>query len=214
MWRRYSVLTSAVLPEVMPDNEFSSTNSSFAACSEYTISHEMGGALSFIKSSLQSCVAPLASFRQVLIAAVRRAIQLLAATKYTSEEGADPGQEEESELEPKRYRNGDNTIVGDRGVQPFSRQCVGITLGHDFYRDTNTILPNNLREDELLASIAVLAFLTFKDVINSNRLLACFHLMRCRWCRGCLSGDGLLCSLPTPKGCYPWDGCGSHTWEA
>ena len=108
-------LTSAVLPEVMPDNEFSSTNSTFAACSENAISREMGGALSFIKSSLQSCVAPLASFRQVLIAAVRRAIQLLAATEYASDEGANPGQEEESELEPKRYRNGDNTIVGDRG---------------------------------------------------------------------------------------------------
>ena len=81
-------LTSAVLPEVMPDNEFSSTNSTFAACSEYTISHDMGGALSFIKSSVQSCVAPLASFRQVLIAAVRRAIQLLAATEYASDKGA------------------------------------------------------------------------------------------------------------------------------
>ena len=69
-----------------------------------------------------------------------------------------------------QHRDGNNTIVGDRGVQPFSRQCAGITLGHDFYRDANTILPNNLREDEFLASIAVLAFLTFKDVINSNRL--------------------------------------------
>ena len=81
-------LTSAVLPEVMPDNEFSSTNSTFAACSENAISREMGGALSFIKSSVQSCVAPLASFRQVLIAAVWRAIQLLAATEYAPDKGA------------------------------------------------------------------------------------------------------------------------------
>ncbi len=22
------------------------------------------------------------------------------------------------------------------------------------------------------------------------------------------------CSLPIPKGCYPWGGSGSHTWEA
>ncbi len=80
-----------------------------------------------------------------------------------------------------QHCNGDNTIVGDRGVQPFSRQRAGIVLGHDLYRDANTILPNNLCEDEFsdisdydgawwLASIAVLAFLTFKDVINSNRL--------------------------------------------
>jgi hypothetical protein len=47
---------------------------------------------------------------------------------------------------------------------------VGIALGHDFYRDLNTILPNNLCKDEFSASIAVVAFLTFKDVINSNRL--------------------------------------------
>ncbi len=66
--------------------------------------------------------------------------------------------------------DGNNTIVGDEGVQPFSRQRVGIALGHDFYRDANIILPNNLCEDEFSASIAVVAFLTFKDVINSNRL--------------------------------------------
>jgi hypothetical protein len=80
-----------------------------------------------------------------------------------------------------KHCNGDSTIVGGRGVQPFSRQHVGIMLGHDLYRDANTILLNNLCEDEFLdiseydgawwlASIAVLAFLAFKDVINSNRL--------------------------------------------
>jgi hypothetical protein len=79
-----------------------------------------------------------------------------------------------------QHCDGDNTIVGDRGVQPFSRQHAGITLGQAFYHDADTILPNNLCDDEFLdisdydgawwASIAVLAFLTFKDVINSNRL--------------------------------------------
>jgi hypothetical protein len=68
-----------------------------------------------------------------------------------------------------QHCNGDNTIVGNRGIQPFSRQHAGIALGHDFYRIT-TILPNNLCKDEFLdisdydgawwlASIAVLAFL-------------------------------------------------------
>jgi hypothetical protein len=85
-------LTSAILPEAMPDNEFTSTNTTFAACSENAIGREMGGALSFIKSSLQSCVASSSSFRQVLIAAIRRAIRLLAATEYASDEGADSGQ--------------------------------------------------------------------------------------------------------------------------
>jgi hypothetical protein len=79
-----------------------------------------------------------------------------------------------------QHRDGDNTIVCDRGEQPFSKQCRGIALGQAFYRDADTILPNNLCEDEFsdisdydgawwLSSIAVLAFLTFKDVINSNR---------------------------------------------
>ena len=49
-----------------------------------------------------------------------------------------------------QHRNGDNTIVGNRGVQPFSRQHAGIALGHDFYHDANTILPNNLCEDEFV----------------------------------------------------------------
>ncbi len=53
------------------------------------------------------------------------------------------------------HRDGDNTIVGDKGVQPFSRQCAEIALGHDIYRDANTILPNNLCEDEFLASVVV-----------------------------------------------------------
>jgi hypothetical protein len=85
-------LTSAILPEATSENEFTPTNATFAACSENAIGREMGGTLSFIKSSLQSCVASSASFRQVLIAAVRRAIRLLAATEYTSDEGADSGQ--------------------------------------------------------------------------------------------------------------------------
>lgn len=85
-------LTSAILPEAMPGNEFTSSNATFAACSENAIGREMGGALPFIKSSLQSCVASSASFRQVLIAAVRRAIRILSATEYASDEGADSGQ--------------------------------------------------------------------------------------------------------------------------
>ncbi len=80
-----------------------------------------------------------------------------------------------------QHCDGDNTIVGNREVQSSSRQRARIALGHAFYHDKNTIFPNNLCEDKFLdmsdysgawwlASIAVLAFLTFKDVINSNRL--------------------------------------------
>ncbi len=80
-----------------------------------------------------------------------------------------------------QHRDGDNTIVGNMGVQPSSRQRVRIALGQASYRDANTILLKNPGKDEFsdirdydgawwLASTAVLAFLTFKDVINSNRL--------------------------------------------
>jgi hypothetical protein len=49
-----------------------------------------------------------------------------------------------------------------------------------------------------LVSIAVFAYLSFKDVINSNRLfflhLTCFHLMRYRWCCGVNSSSLGFCS--------------------
>ncbi len=80
-----------------------------------------------------------------------------------------------------QHCDGDNTIFGNRGVQPSSRQRARIALGQAFYPDANPILPNNQCKDEFsnisdhggawwFASIAVLAFLTFEDVINSNRL--------------------------------------------
>ena len=51
-----------------------------------------------------------------------------------------------------------------------------------------------------LASSAVLAFLSLKDVIHSNRLIflhpTCHHLMRCKWCYGCPSPNQLLWLIP------------------
>ncbi len=85
-------LTSALLPHATSDNMFTSTNATFAACSENAVGREMGGTLIFIRSSLQSCVVSSTSFRQVIIAAVRRAIRLLSATEYASDEGSDSGQ--------------------------------------------------------------------------------------------------------------------------
>ncbi len=80
-----------------------------------------------------------------------------------------------------QHRDGDITIVGNRGVQPSQRQRARIALDLAFYRDANTILLKNPGKDEFLdirdydgawwfASTSVLAFLTFMDVINSNRL--------------------------------------------
>ncbi len=51
-----------------------------------------------------------------------------------------------------------------------------------------------------LASIVVLVFLSFKDVLNSNRLfflhLTYRHLMRCRWCCGCSFPNQMLGLIP------------------
>ena len=91
-------LTSAIFPNATSDNKFTSTNMLFAACSENTIGREMGGTLTFIKFSLQNSVATSKPFRQVLLAAIRRAIRLLSATEYASDEG----QDDESDLAPKQ----------------------------------------------------------------------------------------------------------------
>jgi hypothetical protein len=80
-----------------------------------------------------------------------------------------------------QHCDGDNTIVGNRGVQTSQRQRARTALDLAFYHDANTILLNNPGKDEFsdirdydgawwLASTAVLAFLIFLDVINSNRL--------------------------------------------
>ena len=74
-----------------------------------------------------------------------------------------------------QHRDGNNTIVGDRGVQPSQRQRARIALDLAFYCDADTILLKNPGKDEFsdmrdydgawwLASTAVLAFLTFKNV--------------------------------------------------
>ncbi len=47
-----------------------------------------------------------------------------------------------------QHCDGDNIIVGNRVVQPFSRQRMGIALGQAFYCDADIILPNNLCDDE------------------------------------------------------------------
>jgi hypothetical protein len=71
--------------------------------------------------------------------------------------------------------------VGNRSVQPSRRQRARIALDLAFYHDADTILLKNPNKVEFLdtrdydgawwlASTAVLAFLTFKDAINSNRL--------------------------------------------
>jgi len=95
-------LSSAVSPTVL-----ASTAMTFAACSENAIGSDVGGSLAFIRVSLQSAVASSASFRKLLLAAVRRAIRLLAVIEYTSDEGT--SEEDDTEFERKRSENNDST---------------------------------------------------------------------------------------------------------
>jgi len=98
-------ITQFLSSAVSPEHNLTSTASTFAACSENAIGSDVGGSLSFIRTSLQSAVASSASFRRVLLAAVRRAIRLLAVTEYTSDEGT--SEEEDTDLERKRSESND-----------------------------------------------------------------------------------------------------------
>ena len=78
-------LTSATLIKQSMNEKDSSLT--FAACAEAAICSEAGGSISFVRSGLQNAAATSRLFRQVLLAAVRRAVRLLAAIEYDSEEG-------------------------------------------------------------------------------------------------------------------------------
>jgi len=81
-------LNSAILPrsDVIKDCCLSPTCIVFAACAESAIGSDAGGSLSFLRAGLQNAVVKSASFRHVVLAAVRKAVRLLAAIEYTSEE--------------------------------------------------------------------------------------------------------------------------------
>jgi len=98
-------VTQFLSSAISSDNDRPSTALTFAACSENAIGSDVGGALSFIRTSLQGAVASSSSFRRVLLAAVRRAIRLLAVTEYTSDEGT--SEEDDTESERKRSESSD-----------------------------------------------------------------------------------------------------------
>ena len=82
-------LSSAVLPKpIAAENAIMSTALTFAACSEAAVGSDAGGSLAFVRSGLQSAVAKSNSFRRVILAAVRKAVRLLAVIEYASEEGS------------------------------------------------------------------------------------------------------------------------------
>lgn len=81
-------LSSAILPsQYTTEKGLISTTHTFAACSEAAVGCDSGGSLAFVRIGLQNAVATSSSFRQVLLAGIRRAVRLLAVTEYTLEDG-------------------------------------------------------------------------------------------------------------------------------
>lgn len=54
---------------------------------EAAIGSDSGGALTFLRLGLQNAVVTSQSFRQTLLAGVRRSIRTLTACEFTSEDG-------------------------------------------------------------------------------------------------------------------------------
>ncbi len=81
-------LSSAILPtpDMINSCNLSLTGMMFAACAETAIGSDSGGSMSFLRAGLQNAVVKSTSFRHVVLAAVRKAVRLLAAIEFTSEE--------------------------------------------------------------------------------------------------------------------------------
>ena len=80
-------LNSALfLPNNVVNEDATIPSFTFAACSELSFGSNAGGHLSFVRKSLQSAVVKSTVFREVLVAAVRQAIRLIAAVEFDSDE--------------------------------------------------------------------------------------------------------------------------------
>lgn len=80
-------LSSALfLPNDVMKESFTCPSLTYAACSEVALGSDAGGYLSFARSSLQNAAVTSSVFRDVLVAAVRRAVRLIAAAEFDSDE--------------------------------------------------------------------------------------------------------------------------------
>jgi hypothetical protein len=80
-------LSSALLlPNDIVEENCSYASLTYAACSEAALGSDGGGYLSFTRRSLQNAVITSCVFRQVLVAAIRRSVRLIAAVEYDSDE--------------------------------------------------------------------------------------------------------------------------------
>ncbi|KAL7489479.1 hypothetical protein ACHAW6_015106 [Cyclotella cf. meneghiniana] len=80
-------LSSAVFPDDKQRTGGVFTPWTFAAASEAAVGSDSGGALSFIRHGLQNALVSSKPFRLTLLAGLRRAIRILSATEFSTEDG-------------------------------------------------------------------------------------------------------------------------------
>eukprot|EP00985_Skeletonema_marinoi_P004924 scaffold2134_cov178-Skeletonema_marinoi.AAC.2 len=94
-------LSSALfLPNGLVKENSTYPSLTYAACSEVSLGSDAGGYLSFTRSSLQNAVVTSSVFREVLVAAVRRAVRLIAAAEFDSDELSSEDDSSESASPP------------------------------------------------------------------------------------------------------------------
>lgn len=79
-------LAAAFLPDTSSEPRLLSVAMSFAACSEMALGNGNGGTTIFIRRGLQNAAATSSSFRDVLVAAVRKSVRQLAAIDFEGDE--------------------------------------------------------------------------------------------------------------------------------
>ena len=79
-------LAAAFLPDTSSEPRLVSVAMSFAACSEMALGNGNGGTTMFIRRGLQNAAATSSSFRDVLVAAVRKSVRQLAAIEFEGDE--------------------------------------------------------------------------------------------------------------------------------
>ena len=126
------------LPNDVVKEGFTSPSLTYAACSEVALGSDAGGYLSFARSSLQNAAVTSSVFREVLVAAVRRAVRLITAAEFDSDEISSEDDSSELASPPKdRKRLYSDDDAPDARLASF---LTGLLLSEP--------VKNNLAEDE------------------------------------------------------------------
>lgn len=91
----------------------------FCAASEIAIGSETGGLLVFLRASLQSAIVSSSSFREVLLAAIRKSLRQLGNSEYVSDETTPENDESLVERKRSQSNSDQNSIAPDARLVSF-----------------------------------------------------------------------------------------------